>query len=57
MRDYSVRGLSAGELQTARRELAASLALTRASSPMRAPTEAQLRAIDAELAERAEGDG
>lgn len=53
MRSHDVRSLTSGELDRARRELAASLALTRAGSPMRMPTEAQLRAIDAEVAERA----
>jgi hypothetical protein len=36
----------------ARRELAASLTLARPDSPIRAPIEARMFAIDAELAER-----
>jgi len=46
MRDVS-------ELQRARRDLAASLALARPDSPIRAPIEARMAAIDTELAERA----
>jgi hypothetical protein len=52
MRSHDVRHLTASELERARRELAASLALTRPGSPVRVPTEAYLSAIDAELAER-----
>jgi len=51
MRDYSVRGLSAGELERARRELAASLALSR-SGALSAVTAGQLGAVEAELAAR-----
>jgi hypothetical protein len=54
VRDYnSVRGILAGDLERTRRELAASLALARPGSPVRVPIEANLSAIDAELAERA----
>jgi hypothetical protein len=53
MRDYSVRGIPAVELERTRRELATSLALARPGSPVRVPIEASLSAIDAELAERA----
>lgn len=53
MRDYSVRGIPAGDLDRTRRELAASLALARPGSPIRVPIEAHMSAIDAELAERA----
>lgn len=54
MRDYSgVRSMPASELERTRRELAASLALSRPGSPVRVPIEASLSAIDAELAERA----
>jgi hypothetical protein len=53
MRDYDVRGLTAPELDRARRELAASLTLARPGSPIRAPIEAHLSAIDTELADRA----
>jgi hypothetical protein len=53
VRDYSAHGLSAADLERARRELSASLALTRPGSPMRAPIKSQLGAIDVALAERA----
>ena len=52
MRDHDVRRLTAGELERARRELAASLSLARPGSPIRAPIMAHISAIDAELAER-----
>ena len=52
-RRYDVAGLTPGELERARRELAASLALTRPGSPARIPILAQLTAIDAELAGQA----
>jgi len=52
MRDHVVSGLSTGELEHTRRELAASLALSRPDSPIRTPIEARMSAIDAELAER-----
>jgi len=52
MRDHDVSSLTAGELERARRELAASLALVRPDSPARVPIEAQLSAIDTEQAER-----
>ena len=45
--------LTAGELEQARRELTASLALARPGSPARVPILARLSAIDAELAGRA----
>ncbi len=54
MRDHDVSARTASELQRARRELAASLALTRPDSPARVPIEAHLSAIDAEQAERAQ---
>jgi hypothetical protein len=53
MRDPDVTTLTGLELEHARRELAASLALARPGSPIRAPILARLRAIDAELAGRA----
>jgi hypothetical protein len=53
MREHDVSRLTAGELERARRELAASLSLARPGSPIRAPIERQLTAIDAEQAERA----
>ena len=52
MRDHDVTTLSGRELEQARRELAASLALARPGSPARVPILAQMKAIDAELAGR-----
>ena len=52
MRSHDVSELTGGELDRARRDLAASLALARPDSPIRAPIEARMSAIDAELAER-----
>jgi hypothetical protein len=52
-RQYNADGLTADELDRTRRELAASLALTRPGSPACAPIHAQLAAIDTELATRA----
>ncbi len=49
-RQYDVTALTQGELERARRELAASLALARPGSPVRGPIQAHLAAIDAELA-------
>jgi hypothetical protein len=51
-RHYDAAGLTAGELERTRRELAASLALAPPGSPARAPIQAQMAAIDAELAAR-----
>ena len=51
-RPQDVTGLAAGELERARRDLRASLALARPDSAVRWPILAYLRAIDAELAER-----
>jgi hypothetical protein len=53
MRDHDVTTLTARELDRARRQLAASLALARPESPTRAPILARIGAIDAELAGRA----
>lgn len=53
MRDHDVSHLTDGELEHARRELAASLALARPDSPVRAPVLAQMDAIDTERAGRA----
>ena len=53
MREHDVTALTAAELEAARRELAASLALARPGSPVCAPIRAHLAAIDAELAGRA----
>jgi hypothetical protein len=44
--------LTPGELERARRELRASLALARPDSPIRVPVLAQLNAVEAELARR-----
>ena len=52
MSDHDVTMLTAAELDRARRELAASLALARLGSPVRAPILACISAIDAELAGR-----
>jgi hypothetical protein len=53
IRYHDVSQLTTAELERARRELAASLALARPGSPSAVPVLAQMRAIDAELAERA----
>lgn len=53
MREHDVAALTAVELEAARSELAASLALARPGSPVRAPIHARMAAIDAELAGRA----
>jgi hypothetical protein len=53
MREHDVTALTAVELDAARRELAASLALARPDSPVRVPIQARMAAIDAELAGRA----
>ena len=53
MREHDVTALTAAELVAARRELAASLALARPGSPVRAPIRGRMAAIDAELAGRA----
>ena len=54
-RPHDVSGLTAGELERARRELRTSLALVRPDSPARVPILAQLSAIDTELAGRSAG--
>jgi uncharacterized protein involved in exopolysaccharide biosynthesis len=51
-RDHDVTGLTARQLERARRELQASLALVRPDSPARVPILAQMNAIDTELAGR-----
>jgi len=53
IRCHDVSQLTTAELERARRELAASLALARPGSPSAASALAQMRAIDTELAERA----
>ena len=54
-RRYDASGLTAGELDRTRRELATSLALARPDSPARGPILAHLAAIDGELAARPGG--
>lgn len=49
-RDHDVSGLTAAELERARRDLQISLALAWPGSPMREPILAQMSAIDAALA-------
>jgi hypothetical protein len=51
-RPHDVSGLTVGELERARRELAASLALARPGSMTSVPIMARISAIDAELARR-----
>jgi len=53
MREHEVAALTAAELEAAHRELAASLALARPGSPVRAPIHTRMAAIEAELAGRA----
>ena len=57
MREHDVSALTARELERARRELAASLALTRPGSLARVPILATMNAIDTELARRDHGQG
>jgi len=52
VRSHDVSELSASELERARRELAASLALSRPGSPIAIPIQRELAAIDAEQADR-----
>ena len=52
IRRYEAGGQTARELERARRELRASLALARPGSPTCAPIVAQLYAVEAELARR-----
>ena len=52
-RPHDVTGLTAGELDRARRELQRALAPARPESPARCVILAHLNAINAELAERA----
>jgi hypothetical protein len=49
-RDHDVSGLTAAQLQRARRDLQVSLALAFPGSPVRVPILEHLSAIDAELA-------
>jgi hypothetical protein len=52
MRAHDVTALTARDLERTRRELTASLALTRPDSPARTPMLAHLTAIDIELTRR-----
>jgi hypothetical protein len=52
-RQHDVSDLTGPELERARRELTASLALVRPGSPARVPILARMNAIETELAERA----
>ncbi len=54
-RDHDVSQLTTAELERARRELAASLALAGPGSLASVPILAHLRAVDAELAARTDG--
>ena len=51
-RAHDVSGLTCDDLDRARRELRASLALVRPDSPARVPILAEMSAIDRELGER-----
>jgi hypothetical protein len=53
-RDHNVSGMTAGELDRARRDLLVSLSLAFPGSPIRVPILAHISAIDAELADRAD---
>jgi len=52
VREHDMTTLTAAELDGARRELLASLALARPDSPVRVPILARISAIDADLARR-----
>lgn len=52
---YCVRQLTTAELERTKRELQANLGLVTADSPARVPIQNHMRAIDAELADRADG--
>lgn len=52
MREHDVSGLTAAELERARRDLQISLSLARPGSPVREPILTQLSAIDRELGAR-----
>lgn len=55
-REHDVTGLTSRELERAKRELQANLALARPDSPVRGPILAHMNAIDAELADRSTGE-
>ena len=52
IREHDVSGLTAGELERARRDLQISLSLAAPGSPVREPILAQMSAIEAELGQR-----
>jgi hypothetical protein len=54
MRNYEASNLTDRELDHIKRELAASLALSRPGSPVLVPIQAQLTVINTEIAERAQ---
>jgi hypothetical protein len=54
IRDHHVSQLTTAELERAKRDLHTNLGLITPGSPMHAPIQAHMRAINAELAERAE---
>jgi len=53
IRDHDVSQLTTAELERAKRELQANLGMITSHSPAHVPIQAQMRAIDSELAERA----
>ena len=55
IRFHDVSQLSTAELERAKRELQANLGMITPHSPANVPIQAHIRAIDSELAERAEG--
>jgi hypothetical protein len=54
IRDHDVRQLTTAELERVKRDLRTNLGLITPNSPAHVPIRAQIKAIDAELAERAE---
>jgi hypothetical protein len=56
-RPHDVSSLTTGQLERARRDVQISLALASPGSLVRVPILAEMRAIDAELAERPEAKG
>jgi hypothetical protein len=56
-REHDVSEMTSAELERAKRQLEASLALARPGSKTSVPITAQISAIDSELADRAKGRG
>ena len=54
IRSHDVRQLTTAELERTKRELQANLGLINPGSPAHVPIQAQMRAIDTELTERAD---